>query len=89
MKKERQMQYTNKEAQLIDALQTEVIANRVFPKTTRGNDNAKNIAKGLIAGVLLSIALFAPLLVTIETATPNGINVYVGDYGYHFEGSNK
>ena len=82
------MQYTTKEAQMINALQTQVLADRAFPRINRGNDNAKNILKGLIAGVLLSIALFAPLLVTIETATPTGFNVYVGDYGYHFEGSN-
>ncbi len=82
------MKYTNKEAQIIDALQTEVLADRAFPRTTRGNDNAKNIFKGLVAGVLLSIALFAPMLITIETATPTGFNVFVGDYGYHFEGSN-
>ena len=83
------MQYTNKEAQIIDALQTQVLADRVFTRTTRGNDNVKNILKGLFAGFILSLALFAPMLITIETATPNGLNVYVGDYGYHFEGSNK
>ncbi len=48
-----------------------------------------NLLKGLVAGVLLSLALFAPLLVKIETATPTGFNVFVGDYGYHFEGLNK
>jgi len=56
------MEYTTKEAQLIDALQNDVLANRVFPKSKRGNDNAKNLALGLIGGLLLSAALFTPMI---------------------------
>lgn len=49
--------------------------------------NLKNLALGLLAGVILSTALYGPMLISIEAATPNGVNVFFGDYGYHFEGA--
>ncbi len=47
----------------------------------------KNTALGIAAGLALSAALYGPMLISIEAATPNGVNVFFGDYGYHFEGA--
>jgi len=46
--------------------------------------NMKHLLIGTLGGLILATALFAPMLVTIEPATPNGINVMFGDCcGYH------
>lgn len=44
----------------------------------------KNLALGALMGAIISIALFAPMLVSVERAAPSGFNVFFGDYGYHF-----
>lgn len=43
----------------------------------------KNIGIGLLMGLAISAALFGPALISIEFATPNGINIFFGDFGYH------
>ena len=49
-------------------------------------NHIRNITIGALAGLAISAALFGPFYVSIERATPNGINLFVGDYGYHFAG---
>lgn len=46
----------------------------------------RNLITGALMGALVSAALFGPALVSVERATPSGLNVFVGDYGYHFAG---
>ena len=47
-------------------------------------NTVKNLVIGFLGGLILATALFAPLLITIEPATPNGVNVMFGDLGgYH------
>tara|TARA_R110001632_G_scaffold64912_1_gene154019 strand:+ start:89 stop:310 length:222 start_codon:yes stop_codon:yes gene_type:complete len=49
----------------------------------RGN-TVKSLIIGFLGGLILATALFAPMLITIEPATPNGVNVFFGDLGgYH------
>tara|TARA_R110002096_G_scaffold140704_1_gene295307 strand:+ start:253 stop:474 length:222 start_codon:yes stop_codon:yes gene_type:complete len=49
----------------------------------RGN-TIKNLVIGTLGGLILATALYAPMLITIEPATPNGVNVMFGDLGgYH------
>ena len=44
----------------------------------------KNLILGICGGLILSTALFGPLLITVEPATPNGVNIMFGDlFGYH------
>lgn len=44
----------------------------------------KNLIIGIMGGLILATALFAPMLITVEPATPNGVNVFFGDLGgYH------
>lgn len=57
-------------------------------------ENARNAIKhltiGTLGGLILSTALFAPMIVTIEPATPNGVNVMFGDCcGYHIATTTK
>ena len=52
-------------------------------RQARGN-TVKNLVIGTLGGLILATALFAPMLITIEPATPNGVNVFFGDLGgYH------
>ena len=47
-------------------------------------NTVQNLVIGFLGGLILATALFAPLLITIEPATPNGVNVFFGDLGgYH------
>jgi hypothetical protein len=43
-----------------------------------------NAIKGALMGAAISAAVFAPMLISIERATPSGFNVFFGDYGFHF-----
>jgi hypothetical protein len=44
----------------------------------------QNLTLGALMGAIISIALFAPMLVSVERAAPNRFNVLFGEYGYHF-----
>ena len=43
-----------------------------------------NAIKGALMGAAISAAVFAPMLISVERATPSGFNVFIGDHGYHF-----
>lgn len=49
----------------------------------------RNLVIGMFMGAVASAALFGPSLVSVERAAPSGLNIFVGDYGYHFAGVAK
>lgn len=46
-------------------------------------NHIQNAIVGALAGLAISAALFGPMLISVERAAPNGLNIYFGGYGFH------